>query len=114
MKINSPNIGFETLGTRAEYPHEAPQWIPSRSREDIRNRIQYYMKHPTKMRPYMGNRGYYTLHRNWNLQYCKMYCKVHAKSKFDNEFTKFNDFVKFKLYMIFTTYFKDCKAPPFT
>ena len=52
---------FERLGARSRYPHEAPQWIPSRSREDIRNRIQHYMKHPTKMRPYMGNRGYYNL-----------------------------------------------------
>ena len=52
---------FERLGQRSRYPHEAPQWIPSRSREDIRNRIHHYMKYPTKMRPYMSDRGYHNL-----------------------------------------------------
>ena len=56
-----PEVPFERLGQRADYPHEAPQWIPSTSREDIRNRIQYYRKHPTWMRPYYGNNNYYNL-----------------------------------------------------
>ena len=56
-----PRVGFELLGTRAEYPHEAPQWIPARSREDIRNRIEHLRKHPMKMRPYLGNINYYNL-----------------------------------------------------
>ena len=52
---------FERLGQRPRYPHEAPQWIPSKSREEIRNRIEHYRKYPTRMRPYMGDRGYYNL-----------------------------------------------------
>ena len=60
-QITIPEGPFERLGERARYPHEAPQWIPSRSREDIRNRIQYYRKHPTKMRPSYGNNNYYNL-----------------------------------------------------
>ena len=54
-------VPFERLGERPRYPHEAPQRIPSTSREDIRNRIQHYRKHPTKMRPYYGNGNYYNL-----------------------------------------------------
>ena len=56
-----PEVPFERLGQRAQYPHKAPQWIPSTSREDIRNRIQYYRKHPTRMRPYFGNGNYCNL-----------------------------------------------------
>ena len=59
--IIKPEVPFERLGERAQHPHEAPQWIPSRSREDIRNRIQHYRKHPTRMRPYFGNGNYYNL-----------------------------------------------------
>ena len=40
--ITIPEGPFERLRERASYPHEAPQWIPSTSREDIRNRIQYH------------------------------------------------------------------------
>ena len=59
--LMKPEIPFERLGEPAIYPHEAPQWIPARSREDIRNRIKHYRSHPTMMRPYFGNANYYNL-----------------------------------------------------
>ena len=74
-QMTIPEGPFERLGEAARYPHEAPQWIPSRSREDIRNRIQYYRKHPTKMRPYYGNNNYY------NLQYQKDHLKDSEKQR---------------------------------